>query len=77
MILILIADNGIGIPPDKLSALQEDLTQRTVRYDRHFGISNINARIASPMQEFGTVSIESTQSEGTTVQIKIPQILEE
>lgn len=77
MILILIADNGIGIPPDKLSALQADLTQRTVRYDRHFGISNINARIASPMQEFGTVSIESTQSKGTTVQIKIPQILEE
>lgn len=77
MILILISDNGIGIPPDRLSALQEDLTRKTVRYDRHFGISNINARIASPLQEFGTVSIESTQSEGTTVLIRIPQILEE
>ena len=77
MILILISDNGIGIPPDRLSALQEDLTRKTVRYDRHFGISNINARIASPLQEFGTVSIESTQSEGTTVRIRIPQILEE
>lgn len=77
MIRILISDNGIGIPPDRLSALQEDLTRKTVRYDRHFGISNINARIASPLQEFGTVSIESTQSEGTTVLIRIPQILEE
>lgn len=77
MILIVISDNGIGIPPDRLSSLQEDLNRKTVRYDRHFGISNINARIASPLQEFGTVTIESAQSEGTTVRIRIPQILEE
>ena len=76
MILIVISDNGIGIPPDRLSSLQEDLSRKTVRYDRHFGISNINARIASPLQEFGTVAIESALSEGTTVRILIPQILE-
>ena len=77
MVRILIEDNGIGIAPDKLLEIQKDLAEKSVRYDRHFGISNINVRINSSLQEHGTITIDSTPDLGTAIYILIPQILSE
>lgn len=76
-ILISIFDNGIGIEPPKLKDIQKVLKEKIVKYDKHFGIGNINARIASSLQEYGSMEIDSTPGEGTVVRILIPQLLED
>lgn len=76
-ILIMVKDNGIGIEPLKLRDIQMALKEKIVKYDKHFGISNINARISSALQEYGSIDIDSTLSKGTVVKITIPQILAE
>ncbi|MCP1101502.1 two-component system sensor histidine kinase YesM [Aequitasia blattaphilus] len=76
MISIRITDNGSGIAPDILADIQKDLSEKNIRYDKHFGINNINTRISSSIQEYGTVNIQSVLGKGTTVHILIPQILE-
>lgn len=77
MVQILIKDNGVGITPSKLQEIQKSLKEKSVRYDKHFGISNINARINSSLQEHGTLTISSTFGTGTSICILIPQLLDE
>ncbi len=77
MIRILVTDNGTGIPTAKLQEIRKDLAEKSVRYDKHFGISNINVRINSSLQEHGTITIDSVLDKGTSVCILIPQITDE
>lgn len=72
---IRIADNGIGIPPEKLQEIQDTLENRTINYDRHFGIANVNVRLTpyfSPQYPY--VMIESLPS-GTTISLHIKPLL--
>jgi two-component system sensor histidine kinase YesM len=76
-ILITIEDNGIGILPRQLTVLQTSLQEHVVDYQKNFGISNVNARIASPLYGSGKIDIQSIQKEGTTVKIEFHQIFNE
>lgn len=77
MIEILISDNGIGISAEKLNEIQESIESKHIHYEKHFGISNINSRINSSLQGHGTLRIESSKDSGTTIYIRIPQLLED
>ena len=75
-VIITIIDNGIGIPPEQLKELQDTLKNKTVNYEKHFGIGNVNKRISSPSFGNGSVQIESTPGEGTEVTIIFEQMEE-
>ena len=75
-VIITIADNGVGIQPEQLKELQDTLENKTVNYEKHFGIGNVNKRISSPSFGNGSVQIESTPGEGTEVTIIFEQMEE-
>lgn len=77
MIDIMISDDGIGMSADKLNELREGLASKQIHYEKHFGISNINSRICSSLQGHGTLEIKSIIDSGTTIIIRIPQLLED
>ena len=73
-VIIEIKDNGAGIEKEKLEELRQDLKEKSIHYDRHFGICNVNARIANRYYGNGSVTIESIKDQGTTVKIEYAQI---
>lgn len=77
MIEIMISDNGIGMSPEKLNELREGIVSKQIHYEKHFGISNINSRICSSLQGHGTLRVESNKDTGTTIYIRIPQLLKD
>ena len=77
MIEIMISDNGIGMSPEKLNELREGIVSKQIHYEKHVGISNINSRICSSLQGHGTLRVESNKDTGTTIYIRIPQLLED
>ena len=62
MIEIMISDNGIGMSPEKLNELREGI---------------VSKRICSSLQGHGTLRVESNKDTGTTIYIRIPQLLED
>ena len=77
MIEIIISDDGMGMSPEKLNEIQESIESKQIHYEKHFGISNINSRICSSLQGHGTLKVESNKDSGTTIHIRIPQLLED
>ncbi len=75
-IFITIQDDGAGMEEFYLNMLRETLRDHKVDYTKNFGISNVNARISSPLYGSGHIEIESRPGEGTTVIIELKQILD-
>lgn len=73
-VIITIKDNGAGIPSAKLYELQQNLQNRTVNYQKNFGICNVNARISSELYGNGHIRIESAPLKGTCVTIEFAQM---
>ncbi len=71
MLRVSIADNGVGMTPDRLEELR-----RRLRGSEHtgqgIGLGNISRRIAMLYPE-GDLSIYSKQGRGTVIQCTIPQ----
>ena len=65
-IVITISDNGPGIPLDVLSNLKTNLSSKGL------GLSNVQKRLQKIYGAAHTFNIQ-TNSEGTTIQIAIPQ----
>lgn len=64
-----VVDNGMGIEPEKLKRLQEQL----LRQEEGFGLKNVDKRIKLAYgQEYG-VSIYSTAGVGTRIHLEIPK----
>lgn len=76
-VIITIQDDGIGIAPRQLEELRTLLEEKTVDYDKHFGIGNVNRRISSPSFGNGSIQIESRVGEGTKITIIFAQMEEE
>lgn len=76
-VIIKITDNGSGIEPQVLEQLRYSMENKIINYEKHFGISNVNARIANPLYGKGHISIESIQGEGTCITIEFEQMEEE
>ncbi len=73
-VIIRIKDNGAGIPEEKLNELKLDLKRKTVNYEKHFGILNVNARISSELYGCGRIDIDSKPCQGTCITITFAQI---
>lgn len=76
---ITVQDDGAGIPPDTLRALQEDLRAPLTHSDegKHIGLRNVNARLRLLFGNAYGLALESTQGKGTTVTLRLPVTQEE
>lgn len=78
-VIITIQDNGVGMPPDQLSALQKRLEANhdpVWENEERIGLRNVNARIKMHFGPQYGVWIESRKDAGTKVTITIPDIKE-
>lgn len=79
-LLIMIKDNGVGIPKKMLSSLRKQLsassTQDTLQPfgDRSIGLININNRLRVLYGPKYHITIESAPNQGTTVSATMPWI---
>lgn len=73
-VIITIQDNGIGMSDTQLYELRQSLLSKSINYEKHFGISNVNARIANDLFGNGRVSIDSRLYHGTIVTIEFAQL---
>lgn len=80
-LVIRIKDNGVGIEAGELEKLRNEIysttsifrhSARNRRY--HIGIGNVNRRIKLYYGDEYGLYIDSTEGEGTTVTIRIPQV---
>lgn len=70
---ITVADNGIGIAPDKLARLKLCQELAIPENDRgHYGLSNIQERIRNFYGPDARMDFDSALSKGTTVKIWFP-----
>ncbi len=67
-VFLTVADNGIGIAPEKMAAVQALLDSP----QQHFGVYSVNHRIKLYFGEEYGITIESRYEEGTTVTVCIP-----
>ena len=79
-LILMISDNGIGIPEDELEALNERIHSRDRNLDEPVGgthrtgiaLPNINRRIQLLFGDEYGVNVYSTLGQGTDVEIMIP-----
>ena len=75
---ILIQDNGVGIPAEKLTALRQQLSTASeeIAHDlpRHIGLMNVQRRMYLKYHDDYTLTIDSTPGEGTSIVMNIHSI---
>jgi len=70
-----IADNGKGIPEERLRSIQASLRgQMDPDHSQGFGLYNVQARIQSYFGAAYGIGIESVYGEGTVVTVKLPKL---
>lgn len=67
-----IEDNGVGMDPELLAALRQDLKSMVIREDSHIGISNINQRLRLIFGSNFSLNIDSAPNQGTVVTLRHP-----
>ncbi|MFX3635676.1 MAG: sensor histidine kinase [Candidatus Pristimantibacillus sp.] len=71
--LIMVADNGVGMDEEKLKQLNYRLSQPSDTLDEtHIGVKNVHDRIRFHFGEQYGIEITSQLGEGTTVLIRLP-----
>jgi len=68
---LVIIDNGNGIPPDRLSVIQNSLNDPDEQ-SKHIGLLNTNKRLRLMYDLNYKISIKSKQGYGTVIRILIP-----
>ena len=74
--MVAVADTGIGIPPDALHVIAEPFRQADNSISRRFGGTGLGLSISRNLMELhgGSLTIDSTVGEGTTVTILFPPV---
>ena len=65
-VVLQVQDNGIGIPPDKLTSIFDDESSGGI------GIQNVSKRLQSLYGEQYRLQVQSKLGEGTVVSLRIP-----
>lgn len=76
-VLFEILDNGVGMPPEKLRALQNALERNDGKRAESFGMLNVYDRIRALTRGRFSFRIQSEQGIGTSITIRINRFLEE
>lgn len=76
-ILFTISDNGIGIAPEKLKIIQDELLSGEYFKKNRIGLNNVNNRIRLVCGVKYGLTVDSTPGKGTTVKMRIPKIQNE
>ncbi|MDY3619491.1 sensor histidine kinase [Agathobaculum sp.] len=76
-VLFEILDNGVGMPPDKLRALQNALERTGGKRAESFGMLNVYDRIRALTRGRFSFRIQSEEGIGTSITIRINRFLEE
>ena len=73
-LLIEVADNGIGIPADRLSAVTKPFEQAANALSRDHEGSGLGLAITKELIELhgGNMRIESKEGKGTAVTVRLP-----
>jgi two-component system, sensor histidine kinase YesM len=75
MIELIVADDGVGMPPEKLHAIIARLqSQNDAHSSSGVGVQNVNHRIALYFGPAFGLRYESELEEGTTVFVRIPEL---
>ncbi|MDD3336523.1 MAG: sensor histidine kinase [Eubacteriales bacterium] len=69
---VRVTDNGAGLSPTQLSAIQERISRTDLPGEKHIGLANISCRLKLIYGEEGKMTIDSTEGEYLTVCISIP-----
>lgn len=69
---ILVEDEGVGISPERLDAIQKGTLALEDVSRNHVGIANVQKRLAMLYDEKSTMSIMLRKEGGTVVEIVIP-----
>ena len=77
---LIVSDNGMGILPDRLAQIREELArgaEKAIDSGTHIGLNNVNSRIRLWCSggEYG-ISIESKEGAGTTVTVLMKTVRE-
>lgn len=74
LITLVVEDDGVGIEPDELEKLRENIKKPCKDTDKGFGLANVNERIRMNFgEEYGMI-IESEPGIGTKVSVVVPAI---
>ncbi len=71
--LISVEDNGIGMTPEQLNHLREEVPDVEKEGHTGIGVRNVDRRIRLHYGEAYGISIESIYGEGTIVNLRIPK----
>ena len=73
-LLLTVSDNGVGIPPDKLSALRAELadTAFSETASHSYGLRNVHSRLRLRWGDGYGLTLESAADEGCTVTARLP-----
>ncbi|WP_248930585.1 sensor histidine kinase [Paenibacillus hamazuiensis] len=75
-IFILIEDNGVGIPPERLLQLQHQLETQIEPFragNERIGLNNVAARIRMHFGSLYGLSIDSQPGKGTAIRLLLPK----
>jgi PAS domain S-box-containing protein len=74
MLVITVADTGVGIPPDILARLFEKFEQADASTTRRFGGTGLGLSICRELAGLmgGSIGAESVEGQGTTFTVRLP-----
>lgn len=72
VLILTVKDNGVGISPQKLEEIKNSLEAERYDTSKHVGVLNTHARIRLTYGKQYGLEIESSQSDGTSIFIKVP-----
>lgn len=74
LLIVKVADTGIGIPEDKFTAIFEDFRQVDAGASRHYGGTGLGLAISSRLCRLlgGELSVESTMGKGSAFTLRLP-----
>lgn len=72
-VILMVKDNGRGIPPERLDFLRQQLDAPSPQAQR-IGLANVHQRIVGIFGEGYGVTLESDLDQGTAVSIRIPNM---
>ena len=72
----MVSDDGIGIPPERLSQIRKRINEPEASDMGIYGLYNVNQRIRLRAGEGYGLQIDSRYEEGTVVTVRLPLVTE-